>query len=98
MCLTDHQLRELARLVAAAIAPDSLMRAVDIAAATQYSRRYILEVVAKRPDFPRPLRLSDGTKSDGDPRWLRREINAWIQGLREKPRQRGGRKRKVLVP
>lgn len=44
-----------------------------------YKPRYLSEKLAKRPDFPHPIRI-DGV---GDPRWNVAEVQAWMQQHRE---------------
>jgi predicted DNA-binding transcriptional regulator AlpA len=41
-----------------------------------YKARVVREKLAKRPDFPRPMRA-------GHPRWRRDEIERWAESQRE---------------
>lgn len=52
----------------------------DIAERTGYTRRYVEEKIASRPDFPIPIRA---TGDDARPRWVASEVVAWFQSRRQ---------------
>lgn len=64
-------------------AADSLMTAADIAKLLQVSTRSVAEKYSMHPHFPVALRLPS-PKGQGDRRWKRKEIMAWIDSLRER--------------
>lgn len=61
---------------------------VGIAAMLSYKPRYVMENIAFRPGFPKPMRVEGG----GHPRWLASEIQQWAMAQRETG---GGRRRKI---
>ena len=76
----DEVLERLDRLIAAAksaaIPLDARwLDAEGVGAMLSYERRYVLEKLAVRPDFPKPMRLDE----NGHPRWLASEIQAFAQ-------------------
>jgi hypothetical protein len=55
----------------------ALWDADAVAAYLSVDRRYVLERLAVRSDWPRTIRLTDGPK--GSARWRAREVIAWAQ-------------------
>jgi hypothetical protein len=55
----------------------ALWDADDVAAYLRVERRYVLERLAPRTDWPKAIRLTDGPK--GGARWRAREVVAWAQ-------------------
>lgn len=60
----------------------ALWDADDVAAYLRVERRYVLERLAIRPDWPAPIRLTDGPK--GGARWRAREVIHWAQKRQER--------------
>jgi hypothetical protein len=60
----------------------ALWDADDVAAYLRVERRYVLERLAVRADWPKAIRLTDGPK--GGARWRAREIIAWAQRRQER--------------
>jgi hypothetical protein len=60
----------------------ALWDADDVAAYLRVERRYVLERLAIRTDWPRAIRLTDGPK--GSARWRAREVIAWAQRRQER--------------
>jgi hypothetical protein len=60
----------------------ALWDADDVAAYLRVERRYVLERLAVRTDWPKAIRLTDGPK--GGARWRAREIIAWAQRRQER--------------
>jgi predicted DNA-binding transcriptional regulator AlpA len=87
--------QELAREIAARMAPDALLDASDVAALLKVSPRYITEQYALSDGFPRAIRLDgpDGRKSK--PRWRRSDIMRWLDSY-SKPGKRTGRPRNPI--
>jgi predicted DNA-binding transcriptional regulator AlpA len=80
---------ELARELAARMAPDALLDREDVAALLKVGPRTLDEAYRPSPGFPRPIHLSTaGGRSQ--PRWQRQDIIEWI----EKHKRRPGRPRK----
>lgn len=70
---------------------EKLLAASEVADLLQVSVRYLLETLAKLPDFPKPVRLKPRSR----PRWRPDALRAWLasrEGPVAKPR---GRPRKV---
>lgn len=61
----------------------TMLKAADIAAMLQVAPRVVAEKYAMRPDFPKPYRLPSA-KGQGHNRWKKEDIEAWIEGLRER--------------
>lgn len=68
---------ELARELAARIAPDALLDAADTAALLKCSERYFKDFYATEPSFPKALRLKTST-GRSHPRWQRADVIRWI--------------------
>src|SRR5699024_7628103 len=86
--------QELARELAARMAPDALLDAADVGALLGCSPRYVTEQYVLAPGFPTAIRLTGAGGRRGKPRWKRSDIMAWIDrdpGARTKL---GGRPRK----
>lgn len=92
--LTDD-VQELARHIAARMAPDALLDAEDVAALLKCSARYVKGQYAISPGFPKALRLTgpDGRRSN--PRWRRSDIIDWINSHTGGRSKLGGRPRKT---
>lgn len=92
-----EQVQDLAREIAARMAPDALLDAEDVAAILKCSARYVTEQYTLSPGFPKPLRLTgpDGRRSK--PRWKRSEVMAWVDSHANGAVKRGGRPRKTTV-
>lgn len=60
----------------------ALWDADDVAAYLRVERRYVLERLAIRPDWPAAIRLTDTGK--GSARWRAREVIAWAQRRKER--------------
>lgn len=91
------EVQDLAREIAARMAPDALLDAEDVAAILKCSARYITEQYVLSPGFPQALRLTgpDGRRSK--PRWKRSDIMEWIDAHRDGRSKRGGRPRKPVA-
>lgn len=85
-------LQALAREIAARMDPLALLDADDVAALMKYRKRTVLEDLAKKPWFPKPVNL-DG----GQPRWLRADITACLEARREKAEKKPGRPRRAAA-
>lgn len=72
---------ELAREIAARVAPDALLDAADTAALLKCSERYFKDNYATEPSFPKALRLKTST-GRSHPRWLRADIMQWVASHR----------------
>jgi len=70
--------QELAREIAARLAPDALLSAEDVAALLKCSPAYVREKFANAPRFPPAIRLAIAGGGRGHPRWRRSEIMEWI--------------------
>jgi predicted DNA-binding transcriptional regulator AlpA len=86
--------QELAREIAARMAPDSLLDASDVAALLKVSPRYVIEQFALSPGFPKAVRLTGPDGRKGQPRWKRIEIMRWVESHKDGATKRGGRPRK----
>jgi predicted DNA-binding transcriptional regulator AlpA len=77
-----EKLNELIAVTKAGAIPleDRWIDVVEVAAMLGFKPRYVLEKVACRPDFPKPMRI-DGT---GHPRWKASEVNVWAEKQRGK--------------
>lgn len=60
----------------------ALWDADDVAAYLRVQRRYVLERLAIRPDWPGAIRLTDS--GHGGARWRAREVIAWAQRRQER--------------
>ncbi len=86
-------LSDLARQVAAIIAPDALLEASDIGAMLKCTPRYVTEEYARSPGFPKAIRLTGPNGRSSKPRWRRRDIAQWIDSHVGGKSKRGGRPR-----
>lgn len=59
---------------------DRWLDAAGIGALLSHPARYVLERLAPRPDFPRPLR-------EGHPRWKASEVLEWAERARDANRR-----------
>ena len=92
--MTDVDVKELARELAARIAVDALLDALDIAALLKCSSRYVTEGYALTPGFPKPIRLVGPGGRRSHPRWRRSDVIDWINSHDLSQRPRVGRPRK----
>jgi predicted DNA-binding transcriptional regulator AlpA len=58
------------------MAMEPLMKPEDIASAMQISTRHFAERISHQPGFPRPIMV--GSRR----RWLKRDIERWLEGRR----------------
>lgn len=91
----EINLAELARELAARMAPDALLDAEDVAALLKCSPRYVLERYAPTPGFPPAIRLPT-TEGRSHPRWQRRDIVAWVEGHRSGAAKPGRRRNQPM--
>lgn len=92
--VSPEEIEELARQIAARMAPDTLLDARDVAAILKCTPRYVTERFIITPGFPRPLRLTGPNGSRSRPKWQRSEIMAWVDSHKDGRTKRGGRPRK----
>lgn len=78
----------LARKIATRLDPAALLDAEDLAALWKYAKRTVLEDLAKRSWFPKPVDLGGG-----QPRWMRADILACLEERRTKAAKKPGRPR-----
>lgn len=78
MMTPNIDVEELARHIAARMAPDALLTAEDVGAILNCSARYVREKFADIPDFPRAVRFKLTDSSLSQPRWKRHEIEKYI--------------------
>ena len=64
------------------IQTDELLEAADIAGMLKVNTRQVSERYAMLPDFPKAIRLPS-LKGQGQRRWKRSEILAWLDSLQE---------------
>jgi len=69
---------ELAREIAARMAPDALLDSDDVGALLKCSARYVTEVYALVPGFPKAVRLPGPGGRKGHPKWVRSAIMTWV--------------------
>lgn len=93
--MTGMDIQELAREIAARMAPDALLDADDVAALLKCSTRYVVEQYAVSPGFPETIRLTGPDGRRGHPRWRRADIMAWVDSHGAGRSKRGGRPRKT---
>lgn len=77
-----EKLDELIAATRAAGVPlrDRWLDAAGIGMLLSYPARYVLERLAPRPDFPKPLR-------EGHPRWKAAEVLEWAERTRDQAAQ-----------
>lgn len=90
----EIDIEELASRIAAKIAPDALLNPSDVAVMLGVSARHVLDVYQGVPGFPKAIRLTGKNGTRGKPKWIRRDITAWIHGHREGKSKTGGRPRR----
>lgn len=93
--MSDIDLMELAREIAARMAPDSLLDSEDVGALLKCVPRYVTEQYQLSPGFPKAIRLTgpDGRRSQ--PRWQRSAIMLWVASHEGGRSKVGGRPRAV---
>ncbi|WP_148716840.1 helix-turn-helix transcriptional regulator [Chitinolyticbacter meiyuanensis] len=84
--MTDAMLQKLDQLIAATKAASipyesRWLDADGVGAMLCYSGRQVLETIACRPEFPKPLRVN----GSGHPRWLASEVQRWADDERKRP-------------
>ena len=84
---------QLAREIAARMAPDSLLDSEDVGAILKCSARYVTERYALSPGFPKAIRLTGPDGRRGMPRYRRSAIMEWVAAHDESASKRGGRPR-----
>lgn len=87
---------DLARHIAARMAPDALLDAEDVGALLKCSARYVTEQFVLSPGFPVAIRLTGPGGRRGKPKWKRSDIMAWVDAHSGGQSKRGGRPRKVI--
>lgn len=87
---------ELAREIAARMAPDALLDSDDVAALLKCTARYVTEQYVLVPGFPRAIRLTGPEGRRGKPKWQRSAIMDWVESHKEGHGARGGRPRNQL--
>lgn len=80
---------ELARQIAARLAPDTLLDARDVAAMLKCQPRYVTEQMSRAPGFPRAIRIAGPNGRRSNPRWQRSDIMEWIESQKTPPRRVG---------
>lgn len=75
---------ELAREIAARMAPDALLDRDDVASMLKVGPRTLDEAYRPAPGFPRAIHLktADGRSQ---PRWQRQDVIAWIEKHKARP-------------
>ena len=86
-------LEELARQIAARLAPDALLEARDVGALLKCTPEYVTEDYARAPGFPKAIRLTGPGGRRSKPRWRRRDITDWIDSHVGGKSKLGGRPR-----
>lgn len=95
--MSEIDIQDLAREIAARMAPDALLDAKDVGALLKCSAEYVTEQYAKAPGFPQALRLTGCGGRKSKPRWMRAEIMEWIQRHKHGRGTRGGRPRRDIT-
>lgn len=91
--MTPEEIEELARQIAARMAPDALLNAEDVAAILGCTAKYVTAQYAVTPGFPAAIRLTGPGGRRSQPKWKRSAIVAWIDSHIEGRTKRGGRPR-----
>lgn len=91
--MQTDDIQDLAREIAARMAPDALLDSEDVAAILKCAPRYVREQYAAAPGFPKAIRLTGADGRRGAPRWRRSDIMQWIDSHEPGVTKRGGRRR-----
>jgi hypothetical protein len=94
--LHPDDVENLARQIAARMAPDALLDSEDVGAILKCSPRYVREQFAIAPGFPKAIRLTGPEHRRGSPRWRRSDIMDWVNSHVNGATKRGGRPRKSI--
>lgn len=84
--------QELAREIAARMAPDALLDSNDVGALLGCTGRYVTEQYVLSPSFPKAIRLVGPRGRRGQPRWRRSAIMAWVETQESGTSTRGARR------
>lgn len=92
--MSEIDISELARQIAARMAPDALLSPDDVGTLLDCTGRYVSSQYALSPGFPKAVRLTgpDGRRSK--PKYRRSAVMAWIDGHEDNRSHRGGAARK----
>lgn len=93
--MSPEEIEELARQIAARMAPDALLNAEDVAAILGCTAKYVTAQYAVTPGLPAAIRLTGPGGRRSQPKWKRSDIMAWIDSHTEGRTKRGGRPRKT---
>lgn len=91
--MTGIDIVQLARELAARMAPDALLDSSDVGALLKCSARQVTERYALVAGFPAALRLTGMDGAKGQPRYRRSAIMKWIASHENGASKRGGRPR-----
>lgn len=89
-------LEALGREIAARLDDDALLDCADVAAMLKYEPRYVAEVLAKQAGFPKAVRLPGRGGAPGHPRYIKRDVIAFVRQCKPLDASRGGRQRKAV--
>lgn len=92
--MSEIDVDELARQIAARLAPDALLDAADVGAMFKVSAKYVTEKMVTWPGFPKPIRFRGQGEHRSHPRWQRADITKYIATHRNGVTAVGGRPRK----
>lgn len=70
-----------AAIRAAALGGRELWGYDEIAAYSKFERNYVVNVIAAKPDFPKPIRA---VNARSHPRYIANEVMAWFEGKQER--------------
>lgn len=70
-----------AALRAAALGGRELWGYDEIAAYSKFEKTYVVNVIAAKPDFPRPIRV---VNARSHPRWKAGDVMDWFEARQEK--------------
>lgn len=89
----DIDIQELAREIAARMAPDALLDSEDVGALLKCSARYVTEEYVMSPGFPKAIRLTGPEGRRSKPKWRRSAVMEWVETHENGATKRGGRPR-----
>lgn len=77
----DNIDRIIAAVRAAATGDRELWGYDEIAAYSKFERNYVVNVIAAKPDFPKPIRA---VNARSHPRYIAHEVMEWFEARQEK--------------
>lgn len=84
--MSEEEIAQLARAIAARMDPAALLEPADVAAMLEVCKRQVTDRYAKSPGFPAPVLLPTASGGRSQPRWQRADI---VTGSRTESRRAG---------